>query len=141
MRDIAEIFFPCISLVLLFFMLFGFIIMMRYISYRETMTLAEKGLVRPVKRNGNSALVWGITLTAIGLALCIGLYPIGFLVNWTSNFPIALGPWLLPGLLPMFFGLGLVLIHVLTRPPKQPADTGSGETRPPMPPDSQAPAG
>lgn len=84
--------------------IFGFIALMRYINYRETLALAEKGLVRPVKERGNglSALRWGILLASIGLALIVGLFNIG-------------GPVLLVGLLPTFFGLGLVLIYVLTR--------------------------
>ena len=84
--------------------IFGFIALMRYISYRETLALAEKGLVRPAKvpGNGKSALHWGIVIASIGLAVIIGVFPIG-------------GPVLLVGLIPTFFGLGLVLIYVLTR--------------------------
>jgi hypothetical protein len=84
--------------------LFGFIALMRYLSYRETIALAEKGLVRPAKAQGNgkNALRWGIVIASIGLALIVGLFPIG-------------GTVMLVGLLPTFFGLGLVLIYVLTR--------------------------
>jgi hypothetical protein len=99
-----------------FGLLFGFIILMRYLSYRETLALAEKGLVRPVGRGGNGSgkdtLRWGISLTAIGLALCLSLYPIGLLPN--MKFPLGIGPWMMVGFLPTFFGLGLVLIYVLT---------------------------
>jgi hypothetical protein len=89
--------------------IFGFIALMRFISYRETIALAEKGLVRPAKaksngNNGKSALRWGIVIASIGLAVIIGVFPIG-------------GPLLLVGLIPTFFGLGLVLIYVLTREP------------------------
>ena len=87
--------------------IFGFIALMRFISYRETLALAEKGLVRPAKvqkngKNGLNALRWGIVIASIGLAVLIGVFPIG-------------GPVLLVGLIPTFFGLGLVLIYVLTR--------------------------
>jgi hypothetical protein len=84
--------------------IFGFIALMRYINYRETIALAEKGLVKPAKaqKNGLNALRWGIVLASIGLALIVGLFPEG-------------GPVLLVGLIPTFFGLGLVLIYVLTR--------------------------
>jgi hypothetical protein len=102
-----------------FIVLFGFIVVMRFISYRETMQLAEKGLVRPERArggNGKDTLRWGIAVTAIGLALCLGLYPIGFLVR--STFPLGLGPWMLVGLVPTFFGLALVLIYYLTREEK-----------------------
>jgi hypothetical protein len=85
--------------------LFGFIALMRYLSYRETIALAEKGLVRPQKAGGNgkNALRWGIVIASIGLALIVGL------------FPLHVGPVMLVGLIPTFFGLGLVLIYVLTR--------------------------
>ena len=87
--------------------IFGFIALMRYISYRETIALAEKGLVRPAKvqkngKNGLNALRWGIVIASIGFAVLIGVFPVG-------------GPVMLVGLIPTFFGLGLVLIYVLTR--------------------------
>ena len=87
--------------------IFGFIALMRYLSYRETIALAEKGLVRPAKvqkngKNGLNALRWGIVIASIGIPIIIGVFPIG-------------GPVLLVGLIPTFFGLGLVLIYVLTR--------------------------
>jgi len=86
---------------------FGFIALMRFISYRETLALAEKGLVKPAKaqkngKNGLNALRWGIVIASIGIPIIIGVFPIG-------------GPVLLVGLIPTFFGLGLVLIYVLTR--------------------------
>ena len=99
-----------------FALLFGFIALMRFMGYRETMALAEKGLVRgELRRNGGGkdSLRWGIVITAVGLALCVGLYPIGFVTG--LNFPLGMGPWMLVGLLPTFFGLGLVLIYVVTR--------------------------
>ena len=87
--------------------IFGFIALMRYISYRETIALAEKGLVRPAKvqkngKNSLNALRWGIVIASIGFAVLIGVFPVG-------------GPVMLVGLIPTFFGLGLVLIYVLTR--------------------------
>ncbi len=111
------IIFPCAGLGF-FIVLFGFIALMRYLSYRETLALAEKGLVRPgaARGNGKDTLRWGIALSAIGAALCVGLYPIGFVAG--GRWPLGLGPWLLAGLLPMFFGLGLVLTYVLTREEK-----------------------
>ena len=119
-----------------FLLLFAFIILMRYLSYRETLALAEKGLVRPVGRgsngNGKDTLRWGISLTAIGLALCISLYPIGFLAG--SRFPLGLGPWMMVGLLPTFFGLGLILIYVLTREKTEQPAKPSQPIEPKQPP-------
>lgn len=99
-----------------FLLLFGFLALMRFVSYRETMGLAEKGLVRSDLRpngRGKESLRWGIVITSVGLALCVGLYPLGFVTG--SRFLLGLGPWMLAGLLPTFFGLGLVLIYVVTR--------------------------
>jgi hypothetical protein len=99
-----------------FVLLFGFLALMRFISYRETLALAEKGLVRADRlRNGNGkdTLRWGIVISALGAALCVGLYPLGFITG--SRWLLGLGPWMLAGLLPLFFGLGLILIYLVTR--------------------------
>lgn len=119
--------FPCIASVTFFVLLFGFLAFMRYMRYRETMTLAEKGLVRMPRVNGNGkdTLRWGIAITAIGLALCVGLYPIGAMTRTTI--PFGFGPWMLVGLLPTFFGLGLVLIYVLTKEEKSSGREGEGK--------------
>ncbi len=124
MSDFA---YPCVSFLGFFILLFGFIAVMRFLSYRETLALAEKGLVRPDQRargDGKDTLRWGIVITAIGLALCVGLYPIGFIAD--IGVPFGFGPWMLAGLLPTFFGLGLVVVYVLTRDEKK-----NGETKPP----------
>ncbi|MBK7780942.1 MAG: hypothetical protein IPJ58_09285 [Ardenticatenia bacterium] len=96
------------------FVLYGFL---RYLRHRETLFLAERGLVRPLDSprgngNGNSSLRWGIILTALGIALSCGLYPIGWMVNLGT--PLGFGPWMLFGFIPVAVGLGLVLIHRLT---------------------------
>lgn len=115
-------FFPCLAILGFFGLLFGFIALMRFLSYRETLALAEKGLVRPDRArgggNGKDTLRWGIAIAGIGMALCVGLYPIGF-IGGGSRFPLGFGPWMLAGLIPTFFGLGLILIYVLTREDKK----------------------
>jgi hypothetical protein len=112
----------CAGTIGFFFLLFAFILAMRYLNYRETLMLAEKGLVKPPReRNGScnggskAALVWGVILAAIGLALMLGLWPLGF-TSVGRGFMFGFGPWMLFGLLPLFFGLALVLVYVLTRP-------------------------
>lgn len=110
---------PCAGGLTFVFLILGFIVLMRYLNYKETLKLAEKGLVRPMRQNGNgkSALIWGILITAIGLATTIGMWPLGFMFR--IDLPFGFGPWMLAGLLPMFFGLGLILVYVLTREEKK----------------------
>lgn len=113
--------FLCVSSIgvfAIFLLIFGFAAFLRYMRYKETLALAEKGLVRP-QNNGNGAsngkgtLRWGIVITALGVAMCIGLYPFGWLAGGTS-FPLNFGPWMVIGLIPTFFGLALILIYVAT---------------------------
>ena len=106
----------------IFLIVFGFAAFVRFLRYKETLALAERGLVRPARTRGNGkdTLRWGVIITAVGLALCIGLYPFGFLNSIGSRFPLHFGPWMLLGLIPTFFGLGLILIYVLTREDKRP---------------------
>ncbi len=127
-----ETFIICSGMLGFFVVLFGFILLMRYLTYRETLALAEKGLVKPPReRNGGkAALVWGVIITALGVALTLGLWPLGFIGNG-MGFPFGFGPWMLAGLVPLFFGLALVLVHVLTREEKKPETPA--EPLPPAP--------
>ncbi len=133
-----DAFIPCTGVLGFFVVLFGFIALMRFMSYKETLALAEKGLVHPEKAHKNGgklALGWGIVITAAGLALCVGLYPLGWLIgagrvgSETLSFPLGFGPWMLIGIVPTFIGLALILIYVLTREgkPKQPPQSPSPE--------------
>lgn len=109
-------FVPCISIVGVLLVIFGFIAFLRYMNYRETIALAERGLSRPERmeaKDGKGLLRWGIIVTALGIALSVGLYPIGFASGY--DYPLGLGPWMLGGFVPLFLGLGLILLHVLTR--------------------------
>ena len=111
-----EGFLVCAGLLGSLLIFFGFILAMRWIGHKETMTMIEKGLMRPPKarRNSKAALVWGILLAAIGIALTVGMWPLGNLVDPDRAYFLGFGPWMVIGLLPLFFGLALVLIHVLT---------------------------
>lgn len=113
----------CAGAILSLLLFFGFIAVMRYINYKETLLLSEKGLAHPERepRKGKGLLIWGIMIIAVGLALCLGLYPLGLSGNGTS-YPLGLGPWMLGGLLPLFIGIGLVLVYVIT------GDSGSGKS-------------
>lgn len=112
MRDMFDVLGVACPMIIFFSVPFLFAAYVRYLRYRETVVLAEQGLVRP-RRNGNGhsnqgMLRWGIILTAVGTALCLGLWPLGFMINET---PLGFGPWLIPGLIPAFLGLGFIVIH------------------------------
>jgi len=103
---------PVIGITSVLIIVLGFIALMRYISYKENLLFAEKGLARPEPKKGSGFLRWGITITALGIAFTLGLYPIGF--SSGDEFPLHLGPWMLGGFVPLFLGLGLTLLHYLT---------------------------
>lgn len=104
---------------LIFMTIFGYFAYVRYLSHKETMALAEKGLLRPeqvVQYNGGDGrdrklLNRAIILIALGFALCLGLFPIGFVAG--DDFPFFLGPWMIAGFLPLFFGIALLVIYAL----------------------------
>ena len=109
-------FVPCISIVSVLLVIFGFLAFLRYMSYRETIALAERGLSRPERleaKNSKGLLRWGIIVTALGIALSLGLYFAGF--DSGQNYPLHLGPWMLGGFVPLFLGLGMILLHYLTQ--------------------------
>jgi len=103
---------PCISIVSVLLVIFGFLAFLRYLNYRETLALAEKGLTKPDSKSNKGLLRWGIVITALGLALTIGFFLVGFASS--ESYPFHLGPWMLGGLVPLFLGIGLVLLHYLT---------------------------
>jgi MFS family permease len=128
---------------IVFFSIFGYLALHRYLEYKETVALAEKGLIKPREPgDGKDSLRWGIVITAIGLALTVGLYPLGALVDrGGTTFPLGFGPWMLVGLLPLFFGLGLILIYLVTRPEDAAGATNSAASPAPDWPVLPAPGG
>lgn len=107
---------PCLGVTGSLAIIFGFFAFLRYMNYRETIALAEKGLSRPERfeaKDNKGLLRWGILVTALGIALSLGLYFAGF--NSSQNYPLRLGPWMLGGFVPLFLGLGLILLHFLTQ--------------------------
>jgi hypothetical protein len=106
-------FIPCFAILGSLAIIFGFLAFLRYMNYRETIALAEKGLTRPETKSKSGLLRWGIVITALGLALSLGLYPLGYSAG--DIYPLHLGPWMLGGFVPLFLGLGLILLHVLTQ--------------------------
>lgn len=106
---------PFLTFAVIILIPFGYAAYSRHLRHKETLSMIEKGLVEPPStRNGKDSLRWGITLTAIGIALCIGIYPFGYLMK-ESVFPLNFGPWMLVGLLPTFFGLALIAIYYVLR--------------------------
>lgn len=105
---------PCLGVIGVLGLIFGFLAFLRYMNYKETLALAEKGLTKPETKSapGKGLLRWGIVVTALGFALSLGLYPLGF--DSGQAYPLHLGPWMLGGFVPLFLGLGLILIHYLT---------------------------
>jgi len=103
---------PCLSIISVLLVIFGFLAFLRYMNYKETIALAEKGLTKPESKSNKRLLRWGIVVTALGFALTLGLYTIGFAS--ADNYPLHLGPWMLGGFVPLFLGISLVLLHYLT---------------------------
>jgi hypothetical protein len=90
-------------------LLLGFVTLNRYIAYKERVALAQLGflveeLTQDVSgKRGNKGVLWGGVITGMsGLALLLGLATLGT------------GAWLLAGLLPLFVGLGMVIIYFMT---------------------------
>jgi hypothetical protein len=93
---------------------FIFFAYLRYLRYKETVVLAEQGMIRPeTHRNGNGTRRWGMIFLFLGLALTVGLWPVGFMID--AGF-LGLGPWMLPGLIPFFFGCALLAIAETEHP-------------------------
>jgi hypothetical protein len=99
---------------------FGFIVLLRYLHHREWMALIKNG-INPAQmrkqRRSRGMLRAGLITGMVGLTLTIGLYPIGFFLPLTA--PFHLGPWLLPGLIPLGVGVALIVSYYLeqSQPP------------------------
>jgi sterol desaturase/sphingolipid hydroxylase (fatty acid hydroxylase superfamily) len=104
---------------------FGFIVLLRYIAHRERMALIARG-IDPYslrrQRRGVGVLRAGLIIAMVGLALTIGLYPLGFMLpSSITQAPFHVGPWLLPGLIPLGIGVALVIGYYLgqdNQPPR-----------------------
>lgn len=106
---------------------FIFFAYLRYLRYKETVVLAEQGLIRPeTHRNGSGTHRWGMIFLFLGLAVTLGLWPIGFMID--AGF-LGLGPWMLPGLIPFFFGCALLAISEAESP--SPPEQTDSEAIPP----------
>ncbi len=100
---------------------FGFIVLLRYLQHRENMAMISSGMrprtnVSIRQRRSRGMLRAGLIIALVGLTLTIGLYPIGFISTpLFAQFPWHLGPWLLPGLIPLGVGVALITSYYLER--------------------------
>jgi hypothetical protein len=149
-----EVLVAAFAVTMVFSIPFAVFAYVRYLRYKETIALAERGLLRPERtRRNRDTLRWGIIIMMIGLGLVCGLWPLGFMASGPAidtgeraaapervnpaepvnpeapvrpNFPegpvmidesggdglpFGIGPWMVLGILPFFFGLSLVIIH------------------------------
>ena len=95
----------------------GFIVLLRYIQYRERMALITHGFnpnaIRK-RRRSSGILRAGLITMMVGLSLTVGLYPVSFLLPTAIDAaPFHLGPWLLPGLIPLGVGIALTISYYL----------------------------
>lgn len=106
-------FIPVVAVIGILIVVLGFVLTLRYINYKENLFLAETGLVRPEAKSNLGVLHWGVLTTALGFALTLGL----FFGNFRASelYPLPLGPWMLGGFVPLFLGIGLILIHYLNK--------------------------
>ena len=109
----------------------GFIVLLRYLKHRERMALITHGInpdhsIQRQHRN-QGLLRAGLITMMVGLSLTVGLYPISFLLPPTfPTAPFHLGPWLLPGLIPLGVGIALTISYYLEQnsPPPREEDEG-----------------
>ena len=98
---------------------FAFIVLIRYLQHREHMAMIHTGM-HPAsltrQRRSRGILRAGLIIAMVGLTLTIGLYPIGYLLPpMFATIPFHLGPWLLPGLIPLGVGIALITSYYLER--------------------------
>jgi len=95
----------------------GFLVLLRYIHYRESMELIKHGFnphILHKRRRSRGLLRAGLITMMVGLSLTVGLYPVSFLLPTAVDAaPFHLGPWLLPGLIPLGVGMALTISYYL----------------------------
>ena len=95
----------------------SFIVLLRYIQHRERMALITHGFNPNVvrkRRRSSGILRAGLITMMVGLSLTVGLYPVSFLLPTAVDAaPFHLGPWLLPGLIPLGVGMALTISYYL----------------------------
>lgn len=114
MNDALEAFSVALGTAIVFSVPFAFLTIWRFLRYRENVALAKEGLMpeRQRRRRGN-LLRWGMVIMVMGFGLFLGLWPLGPIIDpeMAARVPLGLGPWMLIGILPIFFGLSLIILH------------------------------
>ena len=119
MNDVFEILAVGFSIALVFSLPFAFVAFMRYLRYKERIALAEQGVVprEAVQTAGVSRMLrWGIIFAAVGLALsCSVVMGLMMLVvaGGRSGAFLLIVPVMFLVLLPLFFGVSLIVINRL----------------------------
>ncbi len=114
MNDFYEVVVPAITVSFIFLIIFGFFAFMRYLRYKETIALAERGLLRPSRRQRNSGrnmFKWGVLILSVGIGLFCTLTPLAAM----TGEPEAAVIGIILGALPASFGIGLILVDRYTR--------------------------
>lgn len=112
MNDFFEMLIPAITVSVLFMIVFGFAGFMRYMKYKETIALAERGLLRPErKRKQRNSLKIGVLLLVVGTTFGCSLMLVGMAAD--SPEPAVMGVIL--GILPASFGLGLIIVDRINK--------------------------
>jgi hypothetical protein len=112
----------CVGIFGFFVMLFGFLLLLRFINYREKVKLADKGVFvqeETKSKPKKGLLIAGWIITLSGFVATIAFWLFGISVTGSGygyGFPLGLGPWVLLGLFPFLLGLILLLIYAVRSP-------------------------
>ena len=119
----------CLAILVFFALLLGFLLLIRYFNYREKTSSAQQDIAAEKKPRRNAGLlIWGWLVTILSLLAVLSFWAFGaFFLGEGVNYPLGMGPWMLLGLVPLFFGLCLLLLYVLLapRPTKTPPETNA----------------
>jgi ABC-type Fe3+ transport system permease subunit len=121
--------FTIVGSIIVFVVVFGFAAYTRYLQHKETMALAEKGLLpeKDPQDKSKNILRWGVIFSIVGAILVLIMIPFAWNNYWTL---------FLLGLLPLALGLGLTLIYVFTQDDPAPKE----KETPKAPPKAKKPA-
>lgn len=113
MNDFWELVIPASTVSFIFLVVFGFFGFLRYLRYKETLALAERGLLRPMRGRGNgrSSLKWGIMTACLGGGVACSLITAGAVSGEAGL--AALG--IILGVVPASFGFGLIVVDRVNR--------------------------